>query len=65
MKDIINEKLVIILNGPPRSGKDTAAQVFEGLGYQHLKFSSALKLEAHIRYVMAYRPIDHLSLIHI
>ena len=59
MKDIINEKVVIILNGQPRSGKDTAAQVFEGLGYQHLKFSSALKLEAHRRYGMADRPIDH------
>lgn len=63
MSNILNDKLVIILNGPPRSGKDTAAQVFEGLGYQHLKFSSTLKLEAHRRNGMEDRPIDHFELL--
>ena len=58
MNDIINDKIVVILNGPPRSGKDTAAQVFEGMGYTHLKFSSALKKEAHRRYGMEDKPIE-------
>lgn len=58
MNDIINDKIVVILNGPPRSGKDTAAQVFEERGYSHLKFSSALKKEAHKRYGMEDKPID-------
>lgn len=54
-----DRKYVVLLNGPPRSGKDTAAKVLEGLDYKHLKFSAALKQEAHDRYGMTDKPVDY------
>lgn len=44
----MNTKTVLVLNGPPRAGKDTAAKIIEEVfGAEHLKFSVALKDETH------------------
>lgn len=35
-------KIVVILNGPPNSGKDTIAEALEAEGYSHIRFKDAL-----------------------
>lgn len=53
------KKTVIVLNGPPRAGKDTAAALIEeAFGAAHLKFSVTLKEETHRRYGLAPLPHD-------
>lgn len=57
-------KDVILLNAPPRAGKDTAAEWFEnnsnGLGVvEHMKFSKLLKERTHAMYGNAELPYDH------
>lgn len=53
------KKTVIVLNGPPRAGKDTAAAfIEEQFGAAHLKFSITLKEETHRRHGLAPLPHD-------
>jgi len=45
-------KKILLLNGPPRSGKDTIAEWLETRGWYHGKFSKVLKERCHDLYGM-------------
>ena len=51
-------KKILLLNGPPRSGKDTIAEYLEGHGWHHGKFSKVLKERTHALYGMIDCPYD-------
>ena len=40
---MITQKTIVLVNGPPRSGKDTVANLLANHGYQPLKFAGSLK----------------------
>lgn len=52
-------KKILLLNGPPRSGKDTMAEWFAKSGWTHMKFSKVLKERTHELYGLKGRPYDY------
>jgi len=51
---------IVFLNGPPRSGKDTAAVFLqENWGFKHLKFAKTLKQATHVLFGLSDIDIDH------
>lgn len=52
-------KKILLLNGAPRSGKDSIAEYLAGHGWHHGKFSKLLKERTHALYGMSHFPYDY------
>ncbi len=56
----MSKKLLVLFNGPPRSGKDTAAErVVAAIGAEHIKLSAQLKDMTHGLYGIVDVKFDH------